>query len=384
MITRPGGQIAMRPLHFFILADCSGSMGLDGKIESLNAAVKEALPHMRRVADDNPYASVLIRVVAFATGARWVTPAPVPLHDFVWTDLTAEPPPAGQISMEYKRRLDRAGAKSGDVRVSLFWHNHNDLDLRVTCPSGEEIYFGHRDSACGGKLDVDMNVTPDTDEPCENVFWPTGAAPPGVFKVEVVHFKNHNKGGCGDPTAFEVCIKVGASESRYPGSISEKQRVLVTTFEANAQAMATGAGNTDMGAALAAVAQQVRVEAMPHRALPPVMLLLSDGEPTDDFGAGMAALSAQPWARKAVRLAIALGSDADEGPLKQFIGHDEVPPFRANNPDQLVRYIRWASTAVVSSASAPPSTTTGSGTAAATSIPLPAPPDVSDFSQVVW
>src|ERR671915_110041 len=51
MTMRPGGELATRPLHFIWMADCSGSMDVDGKIQSLNTAIKEAIPNMQTVAD---------------------------------------------------------------------------------------------------------------------------------------------------------------------------------------------------------------------------------------------------------------------------------------------------------------------------------------------
>ncbi|HXI19313.1 MAG TPA: tellurium resistance protein, partial [Chloroflexota bacterium] len=51
---RPGGELATRPLHFIWITDCSGSMKSSGKIQSLNTAIREATPHMQRVADENP------------------------------------------------------------------------------------------------------------------------------------------------------------------------------------------------------------------------------------------------------------------------------------------------------------------------------------------
>lgn len=81
-------------------------------------------------------------------------------------------------------------------------------------------------------------------------------------------------------------------------------------------------GVTAMGEALELVAAELRSPPMEERALPPVLVLISDGQPTDDFEAGLRSLLRQPWAQKAVRLAIAMGHDADLEVLQQFIGSD--------------------------------------------------------------
>jgi hypothetical protein len=67
---RPGGELATRPLHFFWLCDCSGSMAADSKIQSLNNAIREATPQMQKVADENPNAQVLVRAIKFSNGAQ--------------------------------------------------------------------------------------------------------------------------------------------------------------------------------------------------------------------------------------------------------------------------------------------------------------------------
>ena len=41
MAKRPGGELATRPLHFIWIADCSGSMSVDGKIQALNTAIRD-------------------------------------------------------------------------------------------------------------------------------------------------------------------------------------------------------------------------------------------------------------------------------------------------------------------------------------------------------
>jgi len=81
------------------------------------------------------------------------------------------------------------GIGGGDVQVTLRWAGAADLDLHVTDPANEEIYYFHRTSASGGTLDHDANAgcngTADDDNPVENVFWPAHAAPVGRYSAWV-------------------------------------------------------------------------------------------------------------------------------------------------------------------------------------------------------
>lgn len=85
---RPGGELASRPLHFFWIVDCSGSM-YGEKIGALNNAIQSIIPDMVDAAGNNPNAQLLIRTLQFSTGASWVTANPVPAEDFAWDDLEA-------------------------------------------------------------------------------------------------------------------------------------------------------------------------------------------------------------------------------------------------------------------------------------------------------
>lgn len=208
---RPGGELAARPLHLIFLADCSGSMASLGKIQSLNQAVRECLPHLEKVAGQNPHCEVLVRAISFSNSASWHHDVPTPVKDFSWRDLS------------------------------------------------------------------------------------TGGA-------------------------------------------------------------------TSMGGAMKLLAEAMDVEVMSARALPPVLILLSDGHPTDEFGAGLAEFEKTRWASKAVRLSIAIGQDAAHEPLERFIGNSEIPVLEARNPQDLVRYIRWASTAVIQAVSSPTSRRAENGT----------------------
>jgi uncharacterized protein YegL len=192
MAERPGSVLAGRPLHFFVLADCSGSMASDGKIAALNTALRETLPHLRVVAASNPHAEVLVRVVRFASGASWHIETPTRVDDVVWVDLDA-------------------------------------------------------------------------------------------------------------------------------------------------------AGYTDLGAGIDLIASQLDVPPMPARALPPVIVLVSDGQPTDDWAGALERLESRPWGAHAVRMAVGIGRDADPDVLAAFIGDADLPTVTASNPEQLVAMIRWAS-----------------------------------------
>ena len=199
----PGGKLAGRPLHFIWIADCSYSMAGE-KIKSLNEAIRESLPHMQKVAEDNPNAEVLIRAIKFSSGAEWHIGMPTAIDQFQWDDLSVE-------------------------------------------------------------------------------------------------------------------------------------------------------SSTDLGAALSLLADALKIPPMDTRALPPVLVLLSDGMPTDDYKAGLNKLMAEPWGKRSVRNANAIGSDADLDVLKKFIANPELEPLVAKNSPQLVKAIRWASTAVLQAASAPAS-----------------------------
>ena len=225
MGNRPGGELAQRPLQFVFICDVSGSM-TGKKIESLNFAIKESIPEMRRVADENPNAAVQVRAITFSNGANWHVDQPTDVQQFVWSD------------------------------VSAF-------------------------------------------------------------------------------------------------------------------------GVTDMGHAIDLVAEALDINKMPERGLPPVLILISDGQPTDDFKSALDRLVRLPWGAKSVRVAIGIGDDADMDVLLQFMGGDgrEVQPLKANNAQDLVKFIKWASTVPLAAASKPASLPEGDDSDA--HIPLPPAPQPS-------
>lgn len=135
---------------------------------------------------------------------------------------------AAQRAMsELQARLEREGAQSSDVQISLMWNNYNDLDLHVVCPSGERIHGGNKKSACGGELDVDANVRAETRKPVENVFWEEGKAPAGKYQVYVHHYKKHQKRKSKDPTKFQVIVTPGSEPLEYNGELSSGDPIML-------------------------------------------------------------------------------------------------------------------------------------------------------------
>jgi uncharacterized protein YegL len=140
-------------------------------------------------------------------------------------------------------------------------------------------------------------------------------------------------------------------------------------------------GVTSMGMALELVAAELKQFPTDTKRLPPVLVLLTDGQPTDEFKKGLDELMATPWGKKAVRIAIAIGKDADLSVLEQFAGNKELV-LEAKNPQLLIKFIKWAST-VIRTVSAPRA---GADTAAASvvdinTIPVAAADDDDD---IIW
>jgi len=196
-IPTPAGKVAKRPLHFFWLTDYSGSMK-GKKIATLNQAIREALPEVKKALSSHPQVDVKMRAIKFADEANWhIGPEAVPLEQFTWPELTFD-------------------------------------------------------------------------------------------------------------------------------------------------------GITATAQAIQLLSEELTLEKMPRRGLPPVCLLVSDGFCTDsekEYIDAITKLNSLPWGKKAVRLAIAIGDDADydEEQLLKFVSHPEMGVMKAHNPAELINYIKWAS-----------------------------------------
>ena len=83
---------------------------------------------------------------------------------------------------------------------------------------------------------------------------------------------------------------------------------------------------------------------------------------------------ALPWGKKAVRLSIGIGEgdgDYDEAGLLKFVSHPEVGVLKADSPQRLVQFIKWASINASIGASAGRGQ---AGAAGGANVMLPPPP----------
>ena len=138
----------------------------------------------------------------------------------------------------------------------------------------------------------------------------------------------------------------------------------------------TANGVTDLGTALRMVARELQTPPMSERAMQPVLALVSDGLPTDNWRSGLHAVDSTPWGKRTIRVAVSIGKEADKAMLKEFLADPNVEPLQADNPTQLVHAIRWASTMAVRTAS---TSRPGSPSALPT-----APPDDGGDRSAVW
>lgn len=110
--------------------------------------------------------------------------------------------------------IDDSGARVGQVTVSLLWDTIDDVDLHVSAPNGETIYYGNRSGSSGGVLDVDRQVGSYVDHPVENIYWAN--APHGNYTVKVNVFTKRTNGSI----PMRVRTIVGGQTKWYDFSLS--------------------------------------------------------------------------------------------------------------------------------------------------------------------
>jgi uncharacterized protein YegL len=104
-------------------------------------------------------------------------------------------------------------------------------------------------------------------------------------------------------------------------------------------------GSTDMGEAFKKLNEKLSTKAFMKEAagsFAPAFFLLSDGEPTDDFDGGLWELKQNNWFKHGIKVAIAIGDDANKARLAEFTGSIESV-LDAHNRAVLKKMIKFVS-----------------------------------------
>lgn len=106
-------------------------------------------------------------------------------------------------------------------------------------------------------------------------------------------------------------------------------------------------GNTPMGTALRMAKDMIEdKETTPSRAYRPLVILCSDGAPNDDWEGSMDNFIKDGRSSKCDRMAMAIGSDANEAVLKRFIEGTENPLFYAKDASSMHKFFKFVTMSV--------------------------------------
>ena len=111
----------------------------------------------------------------------------------------------------------------------------------------------------------------------------------------------------------------------------------------------TAEGLTALGAALNSLNEKMSRKAFlgdnPMGYLAPGIIILSDGDPTDNWEKPLAELQKNNWFKNAIKIAFAVGEDANKQVLAQICGSQEAI-ITIDDPEKIRSYIKFVTAAV--------------------------------------
>ncbi len=136
-------------------------------------------------------------------------------------------------------------------------------------------------------------------------------------------------------------ITFGAGEAREHLPLGPATKATWTDMPAS--------GNTPMGKALSAALQLTEnKDRIPSRAYRPTLVLVSDGQPNDEWQGPLDALLKSERGGKAFRMAMAIGADADVDVLQAFLANGESRVFKADEARKIRTFFRFVTMSVTS------------------------------------
>jgi len=128
----------------------------------------------------------------------------------------------------------------------------------------------------------------------------------------------------------------------FGGEHAEETLPLTAAHKIESLLSLNATGRTPMGGAFELAFELLEdKELIPSRAYRPVVILVSDGHPNDyGWKESFDKLCSSERAKKATRLAMAIGNDADEEMLQKFTNDLEAPLFKAQDVRDIQNFFR--------------------------------------------
>ncbi len=113
----------------------------------------------------------------------------------------------------------------------------------------------------------------------------------------------------------------------------------------------TASGLTPMGKAFNVARKLLEDKSkISSRAYTPAIVLISDGEPNDNWKEELKKLLNSERAKKADRMAMFIGDDSGEAMLKEFLADDSKSVFKADDADKIYEFFKFVTMSVTTRA----------------------------------
>jgi hypothetical protein len=138
---------------------------------------------------------------------------------------------------EIEERRRKRGGKIGALTFTLIWDTRDDLDLMVTDPAGERIFFKYPRGSNGGILDIDANrcfsgefCDDLVEDPVENIFW-LNNPPSGTYLIEVQFYNNVNPRTTLGEVPFYVEVLENGESISFEGTVTKESKSVTFMYK---------------------------------------------------------------------------------------------------------------------------------------------------------
>lgn len=152
---------------------------------------------------------------------------------------TTDDPCAAGLSCETNECVDQTA-----LRITLIWDTEIDLDLHVSTPLDEELYYRDRVDSRGGRFLRDACIQNACDEGVERkevAVW-GDSAPEGTYEMWVVNYDG------GQSASFRIEVRTGGELETFTGTAPSEAMAATSNYAFTYGSSVTGPGNLEFTA----------------------------------------------------------------------------------------------------------------------------------------